>query len=56
VKTLITGISAVSLEVVDVDDPVKVGARTTYVISVTNQGSAAATNVSIACILEDNSR
>ena len=54
VKTLITGISAVSLEVVDVDDPVKIGARTTYVISVTNQGSAAATNVSIVCILEDN--
>ncbi len=54
VKTLITGISAVALEVVDVDDPVKVGARTTYVISVTNQGSAAATNVRIACILEDN--
>jgi len=54
VKTLITGISAVALEVVDIDDPVKVGARTTYVISVTNQGSAAATNVRIACILEDN--
>ncbi|MFH1881431.1 MAG: hypothetical protein ABIL62_01810 [Planctomycetota bacterium] len=54
VKTLITGISAISLEVVDVDDPVKVGARTTYVISVTNQGSAAATNVRIVCILEDN--
>ncbi|HUU16488.1 MAG TPA: hypothetical protein VMW72_05015 [Sedimentisphaerales bacterium] len=53
-KTLIAGISAVALEVVDVDDPVKVGARTTYVISVTNQGSAAATNVRIACILEDN--
>jgi uncharacterized repeat protein (TIGR01451 family) len=54
VNTLIAGISAVALEVVDVDDPVKVGARTTYVISVTNQGSAAATNVHIACILEDN--
>jgi len=54
VKTLIAGISAVALEVVDVDDPIKVGARTTYVISVTNQGSAAATNVRIACILEDN--
>jgi uncharacterized repeat protein (TIGR01451 family) len=54
VKTLIAGISAVALEVVDVDDPVKVGARTTYVITVTNQGSAAATNISIGCILEDN--
>jgi len=54
VKTNVTGISAVSMEVVDVYDPVKVGDRTTYVISVTNQGSAIATNVSIACILEDN--
>ena len=54
VETLVTGISAVSLEVVDIDDPVKIGSRTTYVISVTNQGSAAATNVRIACILEDN--
>ena len=54
VKTLVTGISAVSLEVVDIDDPVKIGASTTYVISVTNQGSAAATNVRIVCILENN--
>ena len=54
VNTLVTGISAVSLEVIDIEDPVKIGSRTTYVISVTNQGSAAATNVLIACILEDN--
>ena len=56
VKTIVTGIPAVSMEVVDVYDPVKIGDRTTYVISVTNQGSAIATNVSIACILEDNVR
>jgi len=54
VKTVISGISAMSLEVVDIDDPVKIGDHTTYVISVTNQGSAAATNVCIACILENN--
>ncbi len=53
-KTMVTGISAVLMEVVDVDDPVKVGNRATYVISVTNQGSAAATNIRIVCILEDN--
>jgi len=53
-KTIVTGIPAVSMEVVDVYDPVKIGDRTTYVISVTNQGSAIATNVSIVCILEDN--
>ncbi len=54
VETRVTGISAVSLEVVDIDDPVKIGGRTTYVISVTNQVSAAATNVRIACVLENN--
>jgi len=54
VKTLVTGISAVSLEVVDIVDPVRIGTRTTYVISVTNQGSAPATNIRIACILENN--
>jgi uncharacterized repeat protein (TIGR01451 family) len=54
VQTLVTGISAVALEVVDVEDPVKVGSQTTYVISVTNQGSAAATNIRITCLLESN--
>ncbi|MCP4260175.1 MAG: DUF11 domain-containing protein [Planctomycetes bacterium] len=54
VQTLVSGISAVSLEVVDVEDPVKVGSQTTYVISVTNQGSAVATNIRITCLLESN--
>ena len=54
VQTLVSGISAVALEVVDVEDPVRVGSQTTYVISVTNQGSAAATNIRIACLLEGN--
>ena len=56
VETQVTGISAVSLEVVDLDDPVRVGGRATYLINVTNQGSAAATNVRITCILENNIR
>lgn len=51
-----TGIPAVLLEVVDVEDPIRIGERTTYVIKVKNQGSAAATNVRIVCILEDNYR
>jgi uncharacterized repeat protein (TIGR01451 family) len=42
------------LEVVDVEDPVRVGSQTTYIISVTNQGSAAATNIRITCLLENN--
>ncbi|MGD8786862.1 MAG: hypothetical protein PVJ60_05520 [Phycisphaerales bacterium] len=54
VNTTITGISAILMEVIDVEDPVKVGDRTTYVISITNQGSAAATNINVSCILENN--
>lgn len=56
VETLVAGISAISLEVVDLNDPVRVGERTTYLINVTNQGSAAATNTRIVCILENNIR
>jgi len=55
-KTLVAGISGVLLEVGDVDDPVQVNGRTTYVITVTNQGSAASTNIRITCTLEDSER
>lgn len=53
VKTVIAGIPAVLLEVVDVTDPVEIGQTTTYVIQVTNQGSAIDTNVTIVAQLED---
>ena len=53
-KTSVTGIPALSLEVVDVEDPVRTGTRATYVIRVENQGSATATNIRIACLLENN--
>ena len=53
-RTTVTGIPALSLEVVDVEDPIRTGNRATYVIRVENQGSAAATNIRIACILENN--
>lgn len=43
----IAGIPAVLLEVVDLEDPDEVGTTETYVITVTNQGSADATNVRI---------
>ena len=55
-RTSVTGIPALSLEVVDIEDPVRVGTRATYVIRVENQGSATATNIRIACILENNVR
>jgi uncharacterized repeat protein (TIGR01451 family) len=53
-KTTVTGIPAIMLEVVDVEDPVRIGNRATYTITVTNQGSATSRNIRINCILEDN--
>lgn len=50
--TDVKGIPAVLLEVIDITDPVQVGTDTTYVITVTNQGSAQDTNVRIVCNLE----
>lgn len=55
-RTSVTGISALLMEVVDVEDPVRVGSYATYVIRVENQGSAPATNVRVAAVLEDNVR
>ena len=45
--TRVEGIAAILLEVVDVDDPVEIGAETFYEILVTNQGTEFATNVAI---------
>jgi len=53
IRTTVTGIPALALEVVDIEDPVRVGTRATYVIRVINQGSATATNIQVACALED---
>lgn len=47
------GIAAILLEVIDIEDPVEVGQQTTYVIRVTNQGSAPDTNIGITCALPD---
>ena len=52
--TMIRGIPAVLLEVVDLIDPVPVGSETTYVITVTNQGSAEDTDVRIVCTLPES--
>lgn len=46
-ETKVEGIAAILLEVVDVDDPVEVGAETAYEVLVTNQGTDFAKNVSI---------
>lgn len=50
----VKGIPAVLLEVVDLDDPIRVGDEVTYRITVTNQGSAQDTNIRIVATLEDN--
>ncbi len=53
-QTQYRGIPAILLEVVDLEDPTEVGSNQTYVITATNQGSAAGTNIRIVCTLEDN--
>ncbi len=50
--TLIAGIPAILLEVIDIADPIEIGGTETYEISVTNQGSATGTNIRISCALE----
>ena len=51
---IVNGIPAILLEVVDLEDPIEVGAVETYQVRVTNQGSAPATNVTIVCELEES--
>jgi hypothetical protein len=51
--TVVYGIAAVLLEVIDTEDPVQIGGRTTYVITATNQGSSPSTNVQITVAVED---
>ena len=46
-ETSVEGIAAILLEVVDIDDPVEVGAETGYEILITNQGTDFATNIQI---------
>lgn len=50
-STQIQGISAILLECEDVNDPIEVGSEETYEIRVTNQGSAADTNIVIKATL-----
>jgi uncharacterized repeat protein (TIGR01451 family) len=50
----IRGIPAILLEVVDVSDPIAVGQNETYVITVTNQGTATDTNIRVTATLEDS--
>ncbi|KAF0094221.1 MAG: hypothetical protein E1N59_2112 [Puniceicoccaceae bacterium 5H] len=55
-KTEASGIPAISLEVLDLNDPVEVGSNVTYEVRVRNQGSATATNVRVTADLEESQR
>ncbi len=52
-ETVVYGIAGVHVEVIDTNDPVPVGGRTTYVITVTNQGSSPSHNVQITATVEE---
>jgi uncharacterized repeat protein (TIGR01451 family) len=47
------GVPALLLEVVDLEDPIEVGAETTYEIRVVNQGTSATTNLQIIATVPD---
>jgi hypothetical protein len=47
------GIPAIAMDVRDIPDPVEVGKELVYEITVTNQGTAPASNVIIVCEMED---
>jgi len=55
-ETVVEGIPAILLEVVDKVDPVAVGGNTTYIITATNQGSAIGQDVTITATLEANAQ
>ena len=51
--TRVEGLSALLMEMVDLDDPVEVGADTAYEIRVTNTGSKTETNLQLVCTIPD---
>lgn len=53
-KTSVEGIAAILLEVIDIDDPIAIGNNETYMITVTNQGTASDNNIVVACEIEDS--
>jgi uncharacterized repeat protein (TIGR01451 family) len=53
VSTHVEGLSALQVELVDLDDPVEVGADTAYEIRVSNTGSKTETNLQLTCVLPE---
>ncbi len=52
--TDVQGIPAILLEMIDLQDPILIGGRETYEITIINQGSAVDTNIRLVCTLPDN--
>jgi Domain of unknown function DUF11 len=51
IGTKVEGLSALSMQVADTDDPVEVGADTSYEVRVTNTGSKGETDVKLVCTI-----
>ena len=55
-QTQVEAVSLIGVEVADLEDPVEVGREVGYEIRVSNEGSAAATDVELTCSLPDGAR
>ena len=53
VVTQVRGVPAILLEMVDTEDPVPIGGQETYVVTITNQGSAPDSNIKLVCQLPE---
>ncbi|HLN28091.1 MAG TPA: hypothetical protein VK395_10110 [Gemmataceae bacterium] len=53
VTTRVEGLPALLMELVDLDDPVEVGADTAYEIRITNTGSKTETNLQLICTIPE---
>jgi uncharacterized repeat protein (TIGR01451 family) len=53
-ETKVVGMTGILLEVIDLADPIEVDKEATYVIKVTNQGSAPGTNIRLVCTLPES--
>jgi hypothetical protein len=53
IVTRVEGLSAIMLELVDLDDPIEVGAETSYEVRITNTGSKTETDVRLVCTIPD---
>jgi uncharacterized repeat protein (TIGR01451 family) len=53
IATHVEGLSAIQMDLVDLDDPVEVGADTAYEIRVSNTGSKTETKVQLTCVVPE---